>query len=154
MATVKFEAIRCPLCGGDESYRPFEWRTGRMVRCRQCSLLYRNPRPTASDARGAYAAKRNSLEWEGRVGDRRSHQFRRFLDDFPGRPGRLLDIGCGYGFFLKIAEEKGWEAVGVDLDPKGVAYAKERLRVNAFQAPLCHTSQAGSPQQAPADAAA
>ncbi len=54
--------------------------------------------------------------------------------------GRLLDIGCGYGFFLKIAEEKGWEAVGVDLDPKGVAYAKERLRVNAFQAPLCPTA--------------
>jgi SAM-dependent methyltransferase len=44
----------------------------------------------------------------------------------------LLDIGCGYGFFLKMAEERGWEAVGVDLDPKGIAYSKECLHVNAL----------------------
>jgi SAM-dependent methyltransferase len=44
----------------------------------------------------------------------------------------LLDIGCGYGFFLKIADEKGWKAVGVDVDPKGIAYAKEHLQVNAL----------------------
>ncbi|MEE8240769.1 MAG: methyltransferase domain-containing protein, partial [Nitrospirales bacterium] len=76
-----------------------------------------------ADVRGAYAAARSSLELEERVGGRRSHQFRRFLDSFPERPGRLLDVGCGYGFFLKMAEEKGWEAVGVDLDPNGIAYA-------------------------------
>jgi 2-polyprenyl-3-methyl-5-hydroxy-6-metoxy-1,4-benzoquinol methylase len=31
-----------------------------------------------------------------------------------------------------MAEERGWEAVGVDLDPKGIAYAKGRLEVNAI----------------------
>ncbi len=103
-----------------------------MVRCRRCNLLYRNPRPTVSDVHGAYAAERMSLEWEERVGDRRTYQFCRFLDSFPERPGRLLDIGCGYGFFLKMAQERGWEAVGIDLDPKGIAYAKGHLEVNAI----------------------
>ncbi len=103
-----------------------------MVRCHRCSLVYRNPRPTASNVRENYASERTSLGWEERVGNRRSHQFHRFFDLFPGRPGRLLDIGCGYGFFLKIAEERGWETVGVDLDPKGISYAKERLQVNAL----------------------
>ncbi len=103
-----------------------------MVRCAGCSLVYRNPRPTVFGVRRAYAAERTDLELEERVGRRRSHQFRRFLDSFPDRPGQLLDIGCGYGFFLKMAEERGWEAVGIDLDPKGIAYAKERLRVNAL----------------------
>jgi len=130
--TENMEIVCCPLCGSDEGDPLFEWRTRRMVRCRRCNLLYRNPRPTASDVRGAYAGERTSVEWEERVGDRRNYQFRRFLNSFPDRPGRLLDIGCGYGFFLKMAEERGWEAVGVDLDPKGIAYAKERLRVNAI----------------------
>jgi len=103
-----------------------------MVRCRRCNLLYRNPRPTTADVRGAYATEGAALELEERVGRRRSHQFRRFLDSFPDRPGRLLDIGCGYGFFLKMADEKGWKAVGVDLDPNGIAYAKEHLQVNAL----------------------
>ncbi len=130
--TVNLETVCCPLCGSDKGDPLFEWRTRRMVRCAGCSLVYRNPRPTVADVRGAYAAARSSLELEERVGGRRSHQFRRFLDSFPERPGRLLDVGCGYGFFLKMAEEKGWEAVGVDLDPNGIAYAKEHLRVNAL----------------------
>jgi len=129
---MKVDAVRCPLCGDDEAYAVLEWQGRRMVRCHRCSLLYRNPRPTVSDLQGSYTEKWTNLEWEERVADRRTHQFRRFLDSFPGRPGRLLDIGCGYGFFLKMAEERGWEVVGVDLDPKGIAYAKERLRVNAF----------------------
>jgi SAM-dependent methyltransferase len=131
VSIVNFEVVHCPLCGSGEAYPVLEWRARRMVRCNRCSLLYRNPRPTASDIRGAYAAERTSLGWEERVADRRSHQFRRFVDSYPDRPGRLLDIGTGYGFFLKMAEERGWEAIGVDLDPKGIAYAKERLRVNA-----------------------
>ncbi len=126
------EEVPCPLCGSEEARPLLQWRTRRMVRCRQCSLLYRNPRPTAFDVRGAHAAERTGLESEERVGGRRSHQFRRFLDSFPERPGRLLDIGCGYGFFLKMAEERGWEAVGVDPNPQGIAYAKERLHVNAL----------------------
>ena len=103
-----------------------------MVRCIGCSLVYRNPCPTASDIRGAYIADGTDVELEERVGRRRSHEFRRVLDSFPNRPGQLLDIGCGYGFFPKMAEEKGWKAIGVDLDPKGIGYAKEHLQVNAL----------------------
>jgi len=129
---VSMEEVLCPLCGSDKGNPLFEWRTRRMVRCAGCSLVYRNPRPTLADVRGAYTAEQIDQNLEERVGRRRSHQFRRFLDSFPDRPGRLLDIGCGYGFFLKMAGEYGWEAVGVDLNPKGIAYAKERLRVNAI----------------------
>ena len=129
--SVNLETIRCPLCGSDETYPLLEWLNRRMVRCHGCSLVYRNPRQKASDIREAYAGNQMSLELEERVGNRRRHQFGRFLDSLPERPGRLLDIGCGYGFFLKMAHERGWEAVGVDLDPKGIAHAKERLQVNA-----------------------
>ena len=132
MTTVHFEAVACPLCGSDKGNPLFEWRNTRMVRCHGCSLVYRNPRQKASDIHEAYAGNQTSLELEERVGNRRRHQFGRFLDSLPERPGRLLDIGCGYGFFLKLAAERGWEAVGVDPNPQGIAYAKERLHVNAL----------------------
>ncbi|MEE9568114.1 MAG: hypothetical protein V3W37_01915, partial [Candidatus Binatia bacterium] len=95
MATVNLETVFCPLCGSDEGDFLLEWSRRRMVRCPGCSLVYRNPQPTVSDIHRAYAADRTGLELEERVGRRRSHQFRRFLDSFPDRPGRLLDIGCG-----------------------------------------------------------
>jgi SAM-dependent methyltransferase len=32
--------------------------------------------------------------------------------------GRLLDIGCAAGYFLKAAREQGWEIAGVELSPR------------------------------------
>ncbi len=132
MATVKLETVACPLCGSDEPYPLLEWHNRRMVRCRKCSLVYRNPRPTVAHVRGAYTAEQTDQNLEERVGRRRCHQFRRVLESFPHRPGCLLDIGCGYGIFLKMAEEHGLEAVGVDLNPKAIDYAKDCLGVNAL----------------------
>lgn len=44
------------------------------------------------------------------------------------RPARginnLLDVGAGNGEFLKFAKTMGWNAVGLDNDPKAVAVAK------------------------------
>ncbi len=44
--------------------------------------------------------------------------------------GKLLDLGCGSGDFLKIAELCDWDAVGIDTDIKAVENCrKQGLRV-------------------------
>lgn len=40
------------------------------------------------------------------------------------QPGKLLDIGCGNGEFLRFANRFGWDVVGIDFDEKAVAEAK------------------------------
>jgi SAM-dependent methyltransferase len=43
----------------------------------------------------------------------------------PTRPGcRILDIGCGNGDFLAVAQDLGYCAIGLDPDPKAVAVAR------------------------------
>lgn len=42
-----------------------------------------------------------------------------------GKPGVLVDIGCGNGQFLGAAMQLGWEAWGVDPDPKAVETAQK-----------------------------
>ena len=128
---MKFEVVCCPLCGSDENRLLLQVKSRRMVRCQGCGLIYRNPRPTAEDFVPVYVEETIDLREEERVAGRRSHQFRRFFDSFPDRPGRLLDIGCGYGLFLKMAQERGWYATGVDLNPQAAAYATNHRHVNA-----------------------
>ncbi len=39
---------------------------------------------------------------------------------------RLLDVGCGSGDFLLLAQRAGWQAVGVEPDPEAVKVARQR----------------------------
>lgn len=49
-----------------------------------------------------------------------------------GKPGILVDIGCGNGQFLRTAMQLGWDAWGVDLDPKAVETA-QKTRATVIQ---------------------
>lgn len=126
----RVEEVPCPLCRCNEARPLLQHLSRRMVQCRCCGLVYRSPRPAASELARAVAAAGIDPGAEERAGARRSRQFGRFLKA-AGRPGKLLDVGCGYGFFLKLAQEAGWEAIGVELNPRAIAYATRRLRVNA-----------------------
>jgi SAM-dependent methyltransferase len=64
----------------------------------------------------------------------------------PGR-GRVLDIGCGYGFFLEAMRRRGWDGEGVELSTPAAAQARQRtglpIHACAFQeAPLSGTFDA------------
>jgi 2-polyprenyl-3-methyl-5-hydroxy-6-metoxy-1,4-benzoquinol methylase len=51
----------------------------------------------------------------------------RHLPRRPPYPGaRLLDVGCGSGAFLELAQSSGWQVQGVDFDPVAVAAARSR----------------------------
>ncbi len=50
----------------------------------------------------------------------------RHLPRPPTEGGRLLDVGFGNGGFLKLATEMGWNAEGIDFDPKAVETARAR----------------------------
>jgi len=46
--------------------------------------------------------------------------------------GRILDVGCGYGFFLYHMAERGWQVEGIEISAEGRHYAAEhfpRIRV-------------------------
>jgi len=74
--------------------------------------------------------------WGEQVGDDDHFYWRTarnpMYDDFTrmflaGRSGRLLDMGCGLGFFLaRIARLGTWEPYGCEISPAAVRYAREK----------------------------
>lgn len=44
----------------------------------------------------------------------------------PVSPARILDLGCGPGFYTQALAERGHACVGVDFSPASIAYARRR----------------------------
>lgn len=49
-----------------------------------------------------------------------------FLEGKFSRPGKLLDIGSGYGELIREFNRRGWETVGIDPHPGFYRWTKER----------------------------
>ena len=47
-----------------------------------------------------------------------------YLHNFPG--GKLLDVGCGNGWFLKKMQRLNWDVNGIDFDPAAVDFCKSQ----------------------------
>jgi 2-polyprenyl-3-methyl-5-hydroxy-6-metoxy-1,4-benzoquinol methylase len=127
------ERVNCPLCGSDRHRELLVVEPRRIVRCVECGVVFRNPRPVAVAYEEEFESGRAEVLDESWLGSRRASTFTRFLDTWPERPGCVLDVGCGGGWFLKAAAERGWRGIGVDLSPAAVRYARERLGVDARQ---------------------
>lgn len=114
--------ITCPVCAGVDVRAARVPVEDGLVRCAACRLLFRRgapldpPRASLSDG---------ERRLEERVAERRAAHFETVLAA-AGAPGRLLDVGAGVGALVRLAGERGWKAVGIDVDPAVVAYARAR----------------------------
>jgi len=134
------ERVACNLCGS-QKYRTFCTKFGlRLVRCRSCGLVFANPRLVEEEILKRYNLSYFFDEYlPGFGADREAYNlgilrnrysfYLEILDRCspPGR--RLLDVGSGAGFFLKVAQEKGWEGEGVEISEGASAYAREIVGV-------------------------
>jgi len=50
-----------------------------------------------------------------------------FLKDMPARGGKLLDIGCGTGEFLAMAQDAGYSVTGIDFSQMTIEIARSQF---------------------------
>ena len=128
----KTSSTPCVLCGRDAP-RPVVVRNGcAIVRCGGCGLVYVHPRPPEEDLPGLY------LGYHSRDGEKEAGWNRLMGEIFReaaghldalrngSGPPRLLDVGCGYGGFVSLMRDRGWDAEGVDPSPTPVAAASAK----------------------------
>ena len=129
MVTNHLKHINCNICGTDNTAPVATQNNYRFVKCVTCELVYMNPRPELEVLKNIYDTyhQRNGKDehsWELMMGDNFKSVSTFLLKRFPAT-GRILDIGCGYGHFLKIMEGHGWKADGIDPSPNTVSYARK-----------------------------
>ena len=102
-----------------------------LCRCASCGLIFTHPQPEDAELAAIYDADYFQAFGYGSNPDeyRRMKQagFRRLLaaaERFVA-PGRLLDIGCGLGDLLFVAQSRGWDVTGLEPNPFAIARANE-----------------------------
>lgn len=125
-AAMETKLSPCPCC--DHS----EWlpRWKGFVVCRRCGLMTVNQSFAAEDLKRFYQEDYfKGREYVDYVADKPAQQktlrnhlrvVRRHVR--PG--GRLLEIGCAYGFFLELIRSEYPGSVGVDVSSAGIAHAR------------------------------
>ncbi|WP_294079241.1 class I SAM-dependent methyltransferase [Proteiniphilum sp. UBA5384] len=130
--------MKCPVCGAGNLKKIFDaadhFSSGEMFPiydCDHCGFRFTNHFPS-EDTIGRYYDSPNYISHsdsnEGLV-NRLYHHFRKRMlrkkvslvaSYVPEKdsPIRLLDIGCGTGYFLQAAKERGWIVSGIEKDEK------------------------------------
>lgn len=134
----------CICCGGTE--RSFLIAIGdwEVYKCSGCGLGVLDPRPDSSELCALYRESYfvshygESLE-PGSPGMRRrisqeAHRIR-FFGKFK-RSGRILDIGCGRGYFLHACRLRGYDVAGLDVSEEAAASVRNALGIPVKAGPL------------------
>lgn len=110
--------------------------TYQLRKCKACGLVRTWPRPPHEEHApfrdeaflGPYLSNVATYE----------HYLTKTVDEIASlkpAPGRLLDIGANIGTIVRLATERGYDAVGLELNEAAVEYARGR-GLNVICAPL------------------
>ena len=138
------ESVRCNFCRADDfeillsdgkdrrHHLPGEFR---LVKCRECGLVYLNPRPTASALGAYYPPDYAPYVQRGLFGKltrvlrkREASGLKRAL-----RPGaEVLEVGCAAGDLLVPLREAGFRVTGVELSEHAASAARTRHGLEVY----------------------
>lgn len=140
----KIENVKCDLCGKTSCKLKYSikknlsfgyllpgeekigWKEIKIVQCKNCGLLFANPRFSFEEVSEIYTDEYHEAHGEQsklEIYNERLEHIRKYKTS-----GNLLDIGCGYGYFLKAAS-KYFDVAGLELSPHAVEFIKKNQKI-------------------------
>lgn len=142
VAESDIETPLCPLCHSSSASIIHIFDPFKVASCRKCGMIYLNPRLKESVIGSLYREEAYFSRCEDTGYEDYSFQekslrmtFRRFLNELKRHrmtSGRLLEIGCGYGYFLEEAKSFFSSLAGTELSEKAGTLAKQKTGADIF----------------------
>ena len=132
----------CNICGNDSFKTIYRLRDFNVIRCQKCSTLCRDIVFERAESEQLYSKDYFcELQKEFFFGNEklREKAFRdkmSIIDNLYPRKGKLLDIGCATGMFLKVAKKGGWCVQGVEISRFASDYAIDKEGLNVHNCDL------------------
>jgi len=128
--------MTCILCDGKKLRILSHWlrnsETIKVEKCQTCGLVQLNPIPESDQIKKAYNTERISIPRKNikdikikeELSKRDTVYNSKLVKSIISRKAKILDYGCGYGFFVKEMLEEGFNISGMDISDIRLATAR------------------------------
>ena len=114
----KGEHINCLVCEAP-ALKPLNgFEKHHLTKCGSCGFVFCKPIPTQEELNAVYEGYgRNDY-----LSALTIQAYERVLDSFEPyrKTNKLIDVGCGIGYFLEVAKKRGWEVYGTEFTEEAV----------------------------------
>jgi SAM-dependent methyltransferase len=115
---------RCLLCGTGALRGLARYRHAHLVRCGACRIVFAARIPTEAELDAHYADYGHAW-FDSPITRKRYDELLRSFEHLR-RTNRLLDFGCGEGFFLEQARDHGWQVCGTEYGRRAIELARQK----------------------------
>ncbi|MEK7449980.1 MAG: class I SAM-dependent methyltransferase [Planctomycetota bacterium] len=132
------EFAACNFCGSERAQFVLTENGLNIVRCRDCGLVYVNPRPTPEQLvrfYEQYFPPASENLWQKQMKYIFQKEGRRIIEAMADKTKAVdvLDIGCGMGFFLSLLKKENYRCYGIEISPTAADFARRHLNLNITQ---------------------
>lgn len=108
----------CVLCGSSRIKPLKGYEHATLAKCQSCGMVFSTANPTLEELENYYSGYGRN-DYLSPITVKRYHEI---LDQFENarKTNRLLDVGCGIGYFLEVAKTRGWEVHGTEYTDKAI----------------------------------
>lgn len=110
-----------------DSFYDKKKRLMQVFKCNNCKLIYAKVLQSKKDKQHTDEIFFDETHLQEEGESRTIRDFNKVLKKIKkyGGSGKLLDVGCGTGYFLKFAHDRGWQVEGIETAKNAVKYAEK-----------------------------
>lgn len=114
----------CLVCSGERSTPIKDFSNHHLVKCTQCAFVYSVFIPSEKELTEYYTG----YPVKSHRSPITTKRYNELLDRFEEfrLTGKILDIGCGTGYFLDEAQKRGWKVFGTEYSPESITNCRNR----------------------------
>ena len=118
------EIKSCIICNHTQLGSLPKYSAAYLCQCRNCSMVFSCINPTPEQLENHYKGYGRN-DYLSPITIKRYHEI---LDAFEAvrKTNRILDVGCGIGYFLDVAKSRGWEVYGTEYTDSAVTICEDK----------------------------
>jgi len=115
----------CLICSSDKIKKlQGYYNKHGLVKCKSCGLVFMENIPTIDELDKHYS--KYSYSSDGYLSPLTIQSYNLLLDEFEPyrKTNKILDVGCGRGWFLQEAKKRGWNVYGTEYSEEAIKICK------------------------------